>query len=228
MARILLIEDEAGLVLTLSDRLASEGYEVISEMDGISGLERAGREIFDLILLDIMLPGKNGFDVCRELRDNKVEVPILMLTAKGMVADKVAGLKLGADDYLTKPFEMIELLARVEALLRRASSGKDLRRGGVVKFGDVEVHLDEARVEKNGSPVQMSARMFKLLRFFIEHPDVVVSRDEILNQVWGYDATPSSRTVDVHVAWLRQRIENEPHNPEHIVTIHGLGYKFLM
>ncbi|MEE8528651.1 MAG: response regulator transcription factor [Gammaproteobacteria bacterium] len=228
MARILLIEDEAGLVLTLSDRLASEGYEVISEMDGISGLERAGRETFDLILLDIMLPGKNGFDVCRELRDKKVEVPILMLTAKGMVADKVAGLKLGADDYLTKPFEMIELLARVEALLRRASSGRDLRRGGVVQIGDVEVHLDEARVEKNGSPVQMSARMFKLLRFFIEYPDVVVSRDEILNQVWGYDATPSSRTVDVHVAWLRQRIENDPHNPEHIVTVHGLGYKFLM
>ncbi len=228
MARILLIEDEAGLVLTLSDRLASQGYEVISETDGISGLERASRDPFDLILLDIMLPGKNGFEICRELRDNKLEVPILMLTAKGMVADKVAGLKIGADDYLTKPFEMIELLARVEALLRRASSGQELRRGGVSKFGDVEVHLDEARVEKSGTPVKMSARMFKLLRFFIEHPDVVVSRDEILNQVWGYDATPSSRTVDVHVAWLRQRIENDPHNPQHIITVHGLGYKFLM
>ncbi len=228
MARILLIEDEAGLVLTLSDRLASEGHEVVSETDGNSGLERASRDTFDLILLDIMLPGRNGFEICQELRDKKIYVPILMLTAKGLVADKVAGLKLGADDYLTKPFEMIELLARVEALLRRASSGQDLRRGGIAKFGDVEVHLDEALVEKGGSPVQMSARMFKLLRFFIEHPDIVVSRDEILNQVWGYDSTPSSRTVDVHVAWLRQRIENEPHNPHHIVTVHGLGYKFLM
>ncbi len=228
MSSILLIEDEAGLVLTLSDRLTSDGFQVAAETDGPAGLTRATDDSFDLIILDIMLPGMDGFEVCRRLRQHGVETPVLMLTAKGMIQDKVAGLRIGADDYLTKPFEMVELLARVAALLRRAKSGRGSRRGGVASFGNVEVHLDEARVLRQGKPVQVSARMFRLLRFFIEHPDVVVSRDEILNQVWGYDSTPSSRTVDVHVAWLRQRIEKDPHNPEHIITVHGLGYKFLL
>ena len=228
MSSILLIEDEAGLVVTLSDRLTSDGFQVAAETDGPAGLARAIDDSFDLIILDIMLPGMDGFEVCRRLRQHGVETPVLMLTAKGMIQDKVAGLRIGADDYLTKPFEMVELLARVAALLRRAKSGRGSRRRGIANFGNVEVHLDEARVLRQGKPAQVSARMFRLLRFFIEHPDVVVSRDEILNQVWGYDSTPSSRTVDVHVAWLRQRIEKDPHNPEHIITVHGLGYKFLL
>ena len=228
MSSILLIEDEAGLVVTLSDRLTSDGFQVAAETDGPAGFTRATDNSFDLIILDIMLPGMDGFEVCRRLRQHGVETPVLMLTAKGMIQDKVDGLRIGADDYLTKPFEMVELLARVAALLRRAKSGRGSKRRGIASFGNVEVHLDEARVLRQGKPVQVSARMFRLLRFFIEHPDVVVSRDEILNQVWGYDSTPSSRTVDVHVAWLRQRIEVDPHNPEHIITVHGLGYKFLM
>lgn len=225
--RILLVEDEPGLVFTLTDRLESEGYEVEHAGDGDQGYEMALDEDFDVIILDIMLPGRNGFDVCRDLRKEGMETPILMLTARGQVADKVVGLKLGADDYLTKPFETIELLARIEALLRRAASGGPSRSVDRYSFGDVDVDFRKAEVRKGDEPVELSARELGLLRYFVENRGVVLTRDELLDKVWGYDATPSTRTVDVHVAWLRQKIETNPRHPEFVVTVHGQGYKFV-
>jgi len=223
--RVLLIEDEAGLRLTLTDRLTSEGYAVDSASDGQSGLERAASGAYDLIVLDVMLPRMNGFDVCREVRRRGVTAPILMLTARGQVVDKVVGLKLGADDYLTKPFEMPELMARLEALLRRRPSAA--RPGGeAYRFGDVVVDFRRAEVTRGGQLVDLSAREFKLLRHFIEHRGATLSRDELLTEVWGYDEMPLTRTVDVHVAGLRQKIEANPKAPEYILTMHGLGYKF--
>jgi two-component system alkaline phosphatase synthesis response regulator PhoP len=225
-ARVLLVEDESGLRLTLSDRLASEGYAVETAVDGRSGLEQAASGTFDIIVLDVMLPRMSGFDVCREVRRLGIATPILMLTARGQVVDKVVGLKLGADDYLTKPFEMVELTARLEALLRRRPAGPDPSGDGY-RFGDVAVDFRRAEVTSSGRLVDLSAREFKLLRYFIEHRGATLSRDELLADVWGYDETPLTRTVDVHVAGLRQKLEPNPKSPTFIVTIHGLGYKFL-
>jgi two-component system, OmpR family, alkaline phosphatase synthesis response regulator PhoP len=222
--RILLVEDEPGLVLTLRDRLAKDGYSVETTRDGESGLERAAREAFDLVLLDVMLPRINGFDVLRELRKRGVETPVIMLTAKGQVADKVSGLKLGADDYVTKPFEMVELLARVEATLRRAPINVHPADG--YQFGDVRIDFRRAEVTKGGAPLELSAREFQLLKHFIEHRGSTLTREELLNEVWGYNAMPSTRTVDVHVAWLRQKVEPNPRHPQFILTVHGVGYRF--
>ena len=224
MPRLLLVEDEPGLVMTLTDRLAAEGYEVVSAVDGETGLQRASTEAFDVVLLDGMLPGRDGYDVCRSLRQRNVQTPILMLTARGQVVDRVVGLKLGADDYLVKPFEMAELLARVEALLRRAPTAPVPAES--YQFGDIRVDFRKAEVTRGGAPVDVSAREFKLLKYFIEHRGATLSRDELLNEVWGYNAMPTTRTVDVHIAWLRQKLEANPRRPEHIHTIHGLGYKF--
>lgn len=227
--RILLVEDEEGLVITLSDRLRSEGFDVVSASDGASGFQKACDERFDLIVLDVMLPKKNGYDVCRDLRQKGVSTPVLMLTAKGETIDKVLGLKLGADDYLTKPFEMIELLARVEALLRRSPANAANGNGAsaeAYRFGSVSVDFKRAEVRKDDSPVELSAMEFKLLQFLIENRGHVHSRDHLLDEVWGYDAMPSTRTVDVHIAWLRQKLEENPKYPHFIQTVHGLGYKF--
>lgn len=223
--KILLVEDEKGLILTLTDRLTAEGYEVVSAADGEAGFRSATSDNFDLIILDIMLPKKNGYDVCRDLRRRGVETPVLMLTAKGETIDKVLGLKLGADDYLTKPFEVAELLARIEALMRRSRNVKDPINGAAA-FGNVTIDLARAEVRRSGEPVELSAMEFKLLRFLVENRGVVHSRDELLDHVWGYDAMPSTRTVDVHIAWLRQKLEENPKRPAHIQTVHGLGYKF--
>jgi two-component system alkaline phosphatase synthesis response regulator PhoP len=222
--RLLLIEDEPGIVLTLTDRLEKEGYSVASATDGESGLERATHEPFDLLLLDLMLPRMSGFDVCRELRKRGIETPVIMLTARGQVVDKVVGLKLGADDYVTKPFEMAELLARVEAHLRRAPVSPHPVEG--YAFGDVRIDFRKAEVTKDGSPLELSAREFQLLKYFVEHRGATLTRDELLNEVWGYHSMPSTRTVDVHVAWLRQKIEPNSRHPQFILTIHGMGYKF--
>ncbi|HSE97306.1 MAG TPA: response regulator transcription factor, partial [Blastocatellia bacterium] len=221
-----LVEDEPGLLLTLTDRLASEGYAVETASDGEKGLERAAGEPFDLIILDVMLPRLNGFDVARDLRQRGVSTPIIMLTARGQVVDKVIGLKLGADDYVTKPFEMIELLARIESLLRRAPSPPSPP-SEAYQFGPVRVDFRRAEVEREGRAVELSAREFQLLRYFIEHRGSTLSRDELLNEVWGYNSMPSTRTVDVHVAWLRQKLEPNPRHPQYILTVHGLGYKFV-
>jgi two-component system alkaline phosphatase synthesis response regulator PhoP len=224
--RVLLIEDEPGLVMTLTDRLTSENYLVTSARDGEAGQERALQTAFDVIILDVMLPKKNGFDVCRDLRQRGIETPILMLTARGQVIDKVVGLKLGADDYLTKPFEMVELLARLEALLRRAPAKAQLSHE-VYEFGPNRIDFRRAEVEREGRKIELSAKEFQLLKYFTEHREATISRDELLNEVWGYDSMPTTRTVDVHIAWLRQKLETNPRHPQFILTVHGLGYKFV-
>jgi two-component system alkaline phosphatase synthesis response regulator PhoP len=222
--RILLVEDEASLVLTLSDRLVAEGYQVEARGDGESALALAAEQPFDLAILDVMLPGIDGFAVCRELRHRGLSMPILMLTARSQVVDKVIGLKLGADDYLAKPFEMIELLARIEALLRRVASGSPAV--DVYAFGDVRVDFGRAEVRRGGEPVPFSSMELRLLRCFIDHRGRVLSRDQLLDEVWGHEASPFSRTVDVHVAALRQKIEPNPAHPKFIITVHRLGYRF--
>ncbi len=223
-ARILLVEDEPGLVLTLTDRLQAEGHIVESTGDGETGLARARGGNWDLILLDLMLPRKSGLEVCRELRHSGSRVPILMLTARSQTVDKVAGLEVGADDYLTKPFEMAELVARVGALLRRAASPAA---DSVYRFGPVEVDFRKAEVQREGKPVQLSAREYQLLRYLIEHRGDTLTREELLHKVWGYQATPSTRTVDVHMLWLRQKLEENPKYPQYFQTVRGLGYKFV-
>jgi two-component system, OmpR family, alkaline phosphatase synthesis response regulator PhoP len=223
-SRILLVEDEPGLVLTISDLLKTEGYEVETATDGESGLAKASGREFDLAILDIMLPKKSGFDVCRELRQKGVDIAILMLTAKTQVVDRVVGLKLGADDYVTKPFDPCELLARVEALLRRTRQERRIP-VRTFQFDDVEVDFERAEVHRAGQPVSVAAKELQLLQYLVHHRDRVVPRDEILQKVWEYASEVSSRTIDVHVAWLRQKLDN-PQNPRHIQTIRGKGYRF--
>jgi len=223
--RILIVEDEPTLVLTLGDRLRSEGYEVESAENGDDGARRAREGGFDLVLLDVALPGKNGFDVLRDLRQQRVATPVIMLTARGQVVDRVLGLKLGADDYIGKPFEMMELVARVEAVLRRrVASPAD---AGSHSFGDLRIDFRRAEVWKNGAVVELSSLEFKLLRHFIEHRGALVTRRELLEHVWGYPGVLQTRTVDVHVASLRQKIERHPAKPEHIITVHRMGYRFV-
>ena len=222
---LLVVEDEPSLALTLADRLLAEGYRVEVRGDGESALEVARESPFDLVILDVMLPGIDGLEVCRELRRTGGQIPVLMLTARSEVVDKVVGLKLGADDYLTKPFEMAELLARVEALLRRARAAGSAS-PDTYQFGDVHVDFRRAEVTRGDGAVGLSAMEFRLLRCFVEHRGDVLSRDQLLDEVWGYDASPFSRTVDVHVASLRQKIEPNPSRPQYIITVHRLGYRF--
>jgi two-component system, OmpR family, alkaline phosphatase synthesis response regulator PhoP len=220
---ILLVEDEEALRMTLGDRLRSEGYTVDFAVDGEEGFKKVTQQTFDLIIMDIMLPRRNGFDVCRDIRQAGLATPILLLTARDQTVDKVVGLKLGADDYVTKPFDTMELIARIEALLRRAPSGPGL---GPMQFGSIQVDLRGTRILREGKPVPLSAKEFQLLRYFIDHRGATLSRDEILREVWGYNSATSSRTVDVHVANLRQKLESDPKRPQLIVTVSGMGYKF--
>ena len=198
--RLLLVEDEPGLQLALSDRLIAEGYTVETAGDGNLAVTRATGEPFDVIVLDVMLPGRDGFDVARTIRQQGIQTPILMLTARSQVVDRVVGLKLGADDYLTKPFETIELLARIEALMRRAPTGPSGVTLERYQFGDITVDVRKAEVMQKGVSLDLSAKEFQLLKYFIEHRGATVSRDELLQEVWGYSSMPSTRTVDVHVA----------------------------
>lgn len=224
--QILLVEDEAGLRTTLRDLLRAEGYQVETAGDGGEGYRLAADGSFDLIVLDIMLPGKSGFDICRDLRQQGVATPILMLTARGETVEKVLGLKLGADDYLTKPFENLELLARVEALLRRSQQPASVPAAGA-QFGNVRVDFRRTEVVREGQTIPLSAKEFRLLQYLLEHRGETLSREELLTEVWGYDAASTSRTVDTHVTWLRQKLEEDPKKPKWIVTVHGLGYKFV-
>jgi two-component system, OmpR family, alkaline phosphatase synthesis response regulator PhoP len=224
MNPILLIEDEPGLVMTITDLLASEGHRVESVSDGDAGLAKATREKFALIILDVMLPKKTGFEVCRQLRQSGIDTAILMLTAKTQIVDRVVGLKLGADDYLIKPFDPAELLARVEALLRRVNKENRVNVRSF-HFGDVEIDFERAEVHKAGVPLALAAKELQLLRYLVNHRDRVVPRDEILQQVWEYDSEVSSRTIDVHIAWLRQKLDS-PQNPKFIQTVRGKGYRF--
>jgi two-component system alkaline phosphatase synthesis response regulator PhoP len=223
--RILLIEDEPSLVLTLTDLLAEQGYIVESALDGPTGLAKAQSHSFDLVILDVMLPGKDGLQVCRELRASGNQVVVLMLTAKTQLSDRVAGLKLGADDYLAKPFEPPELLARIEALLRRSDKQAPVRVSRF-RFGEVEVDFEKGDVAKRGKRINLAGKELDLLRYLIDHRGTVVSRNDLLQTVWDYQPGVSSRTIDVHVAWLRQKLEDHPQNPRHIYTIRGVGYRF--
>ena len=224
--RILLVDDDPGLRLALSDRFQAEGYRTETAEDGEEGLARAASGAFDVVILDVMLRGRCGFDVCRELRRRGVSTPVLMLTARSQVEDRVAGLKSGADDYLIKPFEMAELLARVEARIRvHAPAGSTP--APVYRFGDIDVELGRAEVRVADELVELSAKEFRLLHYFIDHEGATLGRDELLREVWGYEAMPLTRTVDVHVAWLRRKLEPVPRHPRYIRTVHGLGYKFV-
>jgi two-component system alkaline phosphatase synthesis response regulator PhoP len=222
---VLFVEDEEALRMTVGDRLRKEGYAVESAANGEEGFVKATQLPFDLIILDVMLPKKSGFDVCRDIREAGLITPILMLTARGQTSDKVNGLKIGADDYVTKPFNMQELMARVEALLRRAPI-RPAAQAAVSEFGSIHVDLTGTEATRDGKTVNLSAREFQLLRYFIEHRGATLSRDELLKQVWGYSADMYTRTVDVHVASLRQKLEDDPKQPQFIVTVQGLGYKF--
>jgi two-component system, OmpR family, alkaline phosphatase synthesis response regulator PhoP len=223
--RLLLVEDEEALRMTLSDRLHADGYHVECAADGDQGLHLATHGAYDAVILDIMLPKKNGLDVCRDIRAAGLITPILMLTARGQTVDKVVGLKMGADDYLTKPFEMPELLARIEALLRRGAVSRPPHTA-THQIGSLLVDTRGTKVTNAGKPVPLSAREFQLLRYFIENRGATLSRTQILKEVWGYSSETFTRTVDVHVATLRQKIEKDPHQPELILTVVGMGYKF--
>jgi len=220
---ILLVEDEEALRMTLSDRLRSEGYEVDCAGDGEEGLNKATGLPFDLIILDVMLPHRSGFDVCRDIRTAGLATPILVLTARDQTMDKVLGFKLGADDYVTKPFDTLELMARIEALLRRVP-GRATQT--VYQLGSIRMDVLGTEVTRDGKPVALSAREFQLLRHFMEHPGVTLSRAELLHEVWGYEDGTFTRTVDVHIASLRQKLEKDPKRPELILTVPGMGYKF--
>jgi two-component system alkaline phosphatase synthesis response regulator PhoP len=224
-SRILLVEDEPGLSLTISDLLASEGHCVDTAMDGPTGLVKGANRELDLIIIDVMLPGKNGFDVCKELRQQGCDTAVLMLTARTRVTDRVVGLKLGADDYLSKPFDPAELLARVEALLRRVVK-KGRAAVARFEFGRVEADFESSLIRKNGEPVTLALKEIQLLRYLIDHRGTVVTREELLQHVWEYQSDVSSRTIDVHVAWLRQKLEDNPQNPQFIHTVRGQGYRF--
>jgi len=224
---ILLIEDNRGISETVGEFLERRGYSVDYAADGISGLRLASTNSYDVVVLDLMLPGLDGISLCRRLRhDEKRATPVLMLTARDTVEDKLVGLDAGADDYLVKPFEMVELLARIEAVMRRSGPTTAATATDNYRFGDIAIDFRRAEATKGGVALELSAREFKLLRYFVEHRGAALSRDELLNEVWGYNAMPSTRTVDVHIAWLRQKIEDNPRHPQLILTVHGLGYKF--
>lgn len=225
--RVLMVEDEEGLVLTVTDLLRSEGYDVETTPSGEQGYQMARSAPFDLVLLDVMLPDRSGFDVCRSLRESGCQTPILMLTARTQVVDRVLGLRLGADDYLTKPFDPMELLARMEALRRRASN-RTVTENRVLRFGRIEVDLRSTEVRRDGKPIEMSAREFELLRYFIENQGATISRRQLLSDVWGYHSRVFTRTVDVHIYSLRQKLEDDPKNPTLLLTVRGLGYRFQM
>ncbi|HSE32053.1 MAG TPA: response regulator transcription factor [Pyrinomonadaceae bacterium] len=222
--RILIVEDEPAMVQGLRDNFEYEGYEVISAGDGLAGLERALADNPDLVVLDVMMPRMSGLDVCKQLKSKKPGIPIIMLTARGQEIDKVVGLELGADDYVTKPFSIRELMARVKAVLRRVSTQPPLE---IYRFSDVEVNVRSNQVLRNGTPIDLSAKEFALLAYFVAHPAETLSRDRLLDAVWGYENYPNTRTVDTHIVHLRQKLEPNPEEPRFILTVHGTGYKFV-
>jgi DNA-binding response OmpR family regulator len=223
--RILIIEDEPAMVAGLRDNFEYEGYEVISAEDGVSGLERVFADDPDLVVLDVMMPRMSGLEVCKQVKARRPSVPIIMLTARGQEIDKVVGLELGADDYVTKPFSIRELMARVKAVLRRVS--QQVSAPAVYRFGDVDVNIRGNEVRRAGKPVELSTKEFALLAYFIAHPAETLSRDRLLDEVWGYENYPNTRTVDTHIVHLRQKLEPNPEEPRFIVTVHGSGYKFV-
>ncbi|MEK6337540.1 MAG: response regulator transcription factor [Acidobacteriota bacterium] len=223
--RILIVEDEPAMVAGLRDNFEYEGYEVISAADGAEGLERALKDDPDLVVLDVMMPRMSGLDVCKQLKTQRPSMPIIMLTARGQEIDKVVGLELGADDYVTKPFSIRELMARVKAVLRRVAPPAHAQE--VYRFSDVEVNVRSNEVLRAGAPIDLSAKEFALLAYFVAHPAETLSRDRLLDAVWGYENYPNTRTVDTHIVHLRQKLEPNPEEPRFILTVHGSGYKFV-
>jgi two-component system alkaline phosphatase synthesis response regulator PhoP len=224
-AKILVVEDEPNMVAGLRDNFEFEGYEVITATDGSEGLERALEESPDLVVLDVMLPRMSGLEVCKQLRAKRGSIPIIMLTARGQELDKVVGLELGADDYVTKPFSIRELLARVKAVLRRTAVVP--KQQDQHSFGDVEVDLRRHRVLRSGKILDVSSKEFELLKYFICHAGEPLSRDRLLEEVWGYENYPTTRTVDTHLVRLRQKLEPDPEQPQFFLTVHGTGYRFV-
>lgn len=221
---ILLVEDDPALSLILIDRLEASGYAVDHTENGNIAVDYILTNKYDLIILDVMLKGKNGFDICYDVRTRGVKTPVLMLTARGQLSDKIHGLKIGADDYLTKPFEVIELLARIEALLRRVDYSKPIMEN--MTIGNLDIDFQGVEVKKNGEIVELSLKEFQLMKFMIANRGRLISRDELLKEVWGYEENPTTRTIDTHIGWLRQKLEDNPKTPKLIVTVHGYGYKF--
>jgi DNA-binding response OmpR family regulator len=224
--KILIIEDEEDLVKGLKLNLDDEGYEVSWALDGEEGLRKALEEFPDLIILDIMLPKMNGLDVCRELRHRKVGVPVLMLTAKGEEIDKVVGLEIGADDYLTKPFSIRELAARIKAHLRREKR-EGIKVPNIYAFGDVEIDFARFKISRKGKESNLTSLECEILKYFIAHNGEVVSRDILLDKIWGYERFPTTRTIDNHILKLRKKIEEDPSHPRHILSFYGEGYRFM-
>jgi DNA-binding response OmpR family regulator len=223
--KILIIEDEENMVEGLRFNLEARDYFVVAALDGEAGLIKAEEEQPDLVILDLMLPGLNGYEVCKRLKETHPELPIVMLTAKSQEADIVTGLDLGADDYITKPFSVLELLSRINALLRRSRSDRTIPE--IVRVGDLEINFKMYQALKRGKALELSPREFEILQYLLERKGEVVSREDLLNQVWGYESFPYTRTIDAHIAALRKKIEEIPDKPALIITVHGKGYKFL-
>ena len=226
MRRVLIVEDDQAMAVALRDGFEYEGYSVQVARDGTTGLRLAAEKELDLIILDVMLPKLSGLDMCKQLRNDGNIIPIIMLTARGQEIDKVVGLKLGADDYVTKPFSFMELMARVEAVLRRAAQHTESLEG--YRFGEVTLNFKKFEASKGSAPLDLSPREFSILKYLIEHRGEVVTRDQLLDAVWGYDGFPLTRTVDMHIAKLRQKVEETPGAPRHIITVHRVGYKFMI
>jgi DNA-binding response OmpR family regulator len=226
MSVILVVEDEPAILRGLADNLKFESYDVLTAMDGEAGYRIMKERKPDLVILDLMLPKLSGYEVCRKVRAEGVTTPILMLTARGEEGDRVLGLDLGADDYVTKPFSVRELMARVRALLRRSQPPQKLP--DELRFDDVVVDFRSYEARKEGRPLEMTRKEFSLLRLLAARAGEVVTRDELLNEVWGYEKFPTTRTVDNHIASLRTKLERDPAQPEHLRTVHGVGYKFVL
>ena len=225
MKKILVVEDDPAIRLALEAGLSEDSYDVILAVDGTEGFRQAKNPSIDIILLDIMLPGKDGLEICRDLRAEGVQTLVMMLTSKNDEIDKVLGLEIGADDYMTKPFSIRELKARIKALLRRTQELKK----GIEEFSFGDLHFDFKKQEalKNRIPIKLSAKEFQIIKFFIEHEGVVLSRDKLLDEVWGYDVFPTTRTVDNYILSIRKKIEEDPATPKHLITVHTSGYKFI-
>lgn len=225
MTRVLAVEDEPDMRRGLQDNLEFEGYETVVTANGLEGLRLAQKQTFDLIILDLMLPGMDGIEVCKRLKESGCKTPIIMLTARGTEDDKIEGFEAGADDYITKPFSLKELLMRVKAVLRRTHQEEDPVHN--FSFGDIQLNFDEYTAAKNGELLDLSPREFEIMRLFVQHEGDTVTRELFLEKVWGYTTVPATRTVDNHIAKLRQKIEDDAENPKHIITLHRIGYKFI-
>lgn len=224
MKTILVIEDDISILRGLKDNLAYEGYSVITQTDGKEGLQLALKENIDLILLDIMLPGMNGYEICRKLKKEKPELPVIMITARGSEVDKVSGLDIGADDYVTKPFSIPELLARVRAIFRRLTQVKTIPEE--YSFGNIKLNFTEYKAFRNNEEIKLSSKEFAIMEYLIKHEGEVIHRHKLLNEVWGFEVTPTTRTVDNFILDLRKKLEEDPSNPQHIISIRGVGYRF--